>query len=1232
MHHRSFAKHDLESGHELFRQGKVDQVIFSSGTYQMEVIDQEEAYWPFLQIDDFGQVLDAFCHCENVESSGSCPHLGAAYYKIFLDKRYPLHLSFRSSFWNHFCQIGFKRHGLKIEKLERTKSGNFQIKSAEGRKVFSLKSKKETAERFFQECLVDRVEETEETSIKFSNLPKEELELYRNGTPSLEFAYELSYWSDLAKHLFLQQEKGDDYSIKAKQEKGRLPEAIEANFSECSIEIFIAKTNWDCLILSLKNTDSLWQVYEYRNLLVEKVLFCHKEKSFELFSNTLELDFDNLEGVIEVSGDWLYHSEIGFFTKAVDPMLYKDKLFGEDVTEMLYKHPNLLKAKLENCDIYEGVCFPSYELTFDENEDFHIKAYLFKPGDLTSPSSCRFGSWFYIHGLGFYEVNLVKFSESDKIIRREEMNSFISQRRLWLNTFDGFQTHLTNIEISYSYKVNEDQSLEFVSTSDAFTGIEGAIDFGEWVYINNRGFYAKASTAKALTIPHFKKIPKDQVSAFIESNEDELEFIKNFFSAHQPVLKSGISINLLDDGSLEIEPMFRLKKGYVLDQLKFFGKYTFVKGEGFAKLPSKNTLPSKYVKKKIIPESMQEKFFLKEYSELKPFFLHVDKRLKKPKHLFLKVESIEYNQAQGRNELSFILKYKSEYGAHLVSDFFKDVRSEKKSVLKTPAGLFFAQDARIQWLRQLSQEKIEGDRVKLSLLEWMRLQALEEIEAPDEKKSLELFKYLKEFRAEDTLNLEGLKSRLRPYQEVGSKWLWFLYLHNLSGLLCDEMGLGKTHQAMSLITAALNESSHQCKKFLIVCPTSVIYHWEKLLQMFLPKARVLVFYGIQRTLKGFCDRSDILLTSYGTLRSEKEALSKVEFKIAILDELQTAKNSASQTHKALKGIKAGMKLGLTGTPIENRLQELHALFDIVLPGYLPSESEYKEQFVTPIEKTQDKEKIEILKGLIKPFILRRKKEEVLDDLPEKIEEVSYTELSKDQMKLYKEAFEAHRKDLLQSLQDEKKPVPYLHIFSLFNTLKQICDHPALYYKKPQSYQAFSSGKWELFKELLEEARDSGQKVVVFSQYLHMLDIIGCYLKQKSIEYAEIRGSTKNRREQLIKFQQDRKCEVFLGSLQASGVGIELTAASVVIHYDRWWNPAKENQATDRVHRIGQNRGVQVFKLVTKNTIEEHIHNLIEKKKGLTKQIIGYDDQDQVKHLGREELINLFKTLNKKFSL
>ena len=254
-------------------------------------------------------------------------------------------------------------------------------------------------------------------------------------------------------------------------------------------------------------------------------------------------------------------------------------------------------------------------------------------------------------------------------------------------------------------------------------------------------------------------------------------------------------------------------------------------------------------------------------------------------------------------------------------------------------------------------------------------------------------------------------------------------------------------------------------------------------------------------------------------------------------------------------------------------------------------------------------------------------EDVLTDLPEKIEEISHCDLSIEQKILYNDVLGKVKEGISRQLEDSETPVPFIHIFSALSSLKQICNHPAAYFKTPLDYENYSSGKWELFVELLSEARESGQKVVIFSQYLAMLDIFESYLNKNNIQYASIRGATVKRGEQIRKFNQDPSCEVFVGSLHAAGLGIDLTAGSVVIHYDRWWNAARENQATDRVHRIGQVRGVQVFKLVTKGTFEERIDEMISRKGKLMEEVIGVDDYRFMKQFDRAEIMQLFRDVS-----
>jgi Superfamily II DNA/RNA helicases, SNF2 family len=423
---------------------------------------------------------------------------------------------------------------------------------------------------------------------------------------------------------------------------------------------------------------------------------------------------------------------------------------------------------------------------------------------------------------------------------------------------------------------------------------------------------------------------------------------------------------------------------------------------------------------------------------------------------------------------------------------------------------------------------------------------------------------------------------LYAYQQTGYQWLWMLHRHGFGALLCDDMGLGKTHQAMALMRAVTVANPQA--SILVVCPTSVLDHWREKLARYLPG-------------------QEITLTSYGLVRSRLDQYRQERFDLVVLDEMQTIKNAGTATHQALSSLDKGVAIGLTGTPIENHEGELKTLLDFVVPGYLPGNVEDRAT----------------LRRLVRPFVLRRTKAQVLTELPPKIVDKRYCEMSDDQRSLYHAVIESRAKPLQAQLRAGAS-VSYVHVFAALNYLKQICNHPA------SAGGGFGgdapSAKWDLFVELLEECMASGLKVVVFSQYLKMLELIEQHLQQQAVAFASIKGSTKDRGGEVARFRDDPDCRVFTASLRAGGLGIDLTSASVVIHYDRWWNQAREDQATDRVHRIGQNKGVQVIKLITRNSVEEKIDALIERKSRLASDIILDDDPALVKQFTPEELAEL----------
>lgn len=473
----------------------------------------------------------------------------------------------------------------------------------------------------------------------------------------------------------------------------------------------------------------------------------------------------------------------------------------------------------------------------------------------------------------------------------------------------------------------------------------------------------------------------------------------------------------------------------------------------------------------------------------------------------------------------------------------------------------------------------------------------------------------------DPLHEDETELVLRPYQKEGLKWLCWLYNNGLHGLLADDMGLGKTHQAMALLELLRNKLSSEKKTphFLVVAPTTVMDHWHNKLQNYAPKLQGTKHHGNKRLFPKNESEPLTLITSYGILLRDHKKLAETKWDAIILDEAHYIKNHKTMTYKAVCHLESRFRLCLTGTPMENHLGELKNLFDFLVPGYLGSNQFFNKEFIQPITQRHDLEQENLLQKLLYPIKLRRTKQEVLSELPEKIEDIRYCSLSSEQASLYQQALSQRVRPLLDKIESAEN-VSYLHIFKTLQLLKQICNHPALALQS-KNFEDHKSGKFELLKDILEEALESKQKVVIFSQYLGMVECLENYCESLDVGYVSLTGSSSERGKIIEKFQEDPNIKVFIGSLLAGGMGIDLTAASVVIHYDRWWNPSKENQATDRVHRIGQKKSVQVFKLVTRGTLEEKIDELIKRK---ASEFNKFFEQDKTvfKSLSKEDIIKL----------
>ena len=477
------------------------------------------------------------------------------------------------------------------------------------------------------------------------------------------------------------------------------------------------------------------------------------------------------------------------------------------------------------------------------------------------------------------------------------------------------------------------------------------------------------------------------------------------------------------------------------------------------------------------------------------------------------------------------------------------------------------------------------------------------------------------FSTVETLTLpKGINAEFREYQLKGFGWLWFMYKYGLNGILADDMGLGKTLQALTVLQKAKEEDGPM--PTLVIAPTTVVFNWESEIQKFAPSLSCLKLQGGER--KQFFDKIpeyDVVITSYALLRRDIKKLKDINFRYVILDESQNIKNATSQTAQAVKQLTSQHKLALSGTPIENKLEELWSVFDFLMPGFLFTMADFNSRYVNPIMEHQDKVVEKRLKLQIYPFILRRMKRDVAKDLPDKVENIAYCELTDDQRDFYLQVLDSTKEELFKSIEQNGLEKSRLSIFSALLRMRQICCHPRLY-DKNNVKNVISSGKFEKLKVMLEEIISEKHRILLFSQFVDMLDIVKAWLDKSGIKYEYLTGKTKDRQGAVERFNTDPTIPIFLISLKAGGTGLNLTGADYVIHYDPWWNPAVEDQATDRAYRIGQTKKVFVYRLITKNTVEEKIQKLKTIKRNLVDSVISVD-RNITKSLTMDDIREIF---------
>ncbi len=554
---------------------------------------------------------------------------------------------------------------------------------------------------------------------------------------------------------------------------------------------------------------------------------------------------------------------------------------------------------------------------------------------------------------------------------------------------------------------------------------------------------------------------------------------------------------------------------------------------------------------------------------------------------------------------------------------FKELRKfilRKKVEFKLPNGeIAIIPDA---WLTKyadlFSLSETEGDREKPVLRKYhyhlvreLQREDLARVHISEKLRGLDSFSGIREYPVP-----AGFVGALRPYQKAGYNWLRFLGEYRLGGCLADDMGLGKTVQALAMLQA--EREAGITTPSLLIMPTSLVYNWEMEAQKFAPRLKVLTYTGGSRNkIMSRFNEADLILTSYGITRLDIDELEKFMFNYIILDESQVIKNPTSNIAKAVKRLHSKQKLVLTGTPMENTTLDLWSQMNFINTGLLGGQTYFRTEFQNPIEKKGDEAKTRKLNAVVKPFILRRMKSQVATELPEKVENIQYSVMSPEQEKRYEEVKSYYRSKILDQIDREGVNNTKFTLLEGLTKLRQLANHPRMI----DARYPGDSGKLEDVTHMLENALAEGHKLLVFSQFVKHLEIVKEYVRNNKIEFAYLDGASLDRREQVDKFNKDPHVRVFLISIKAGGLGLNLTEADYVFILDPWWNPAVEAQAVDRAHRIGQKRKVFTYKFITRKTVEEKILVLQKHKLKLSESLIT-TDENIIKNLSREDIAEM----------
>lgn len=753
------------------------------------------------------------------------------------------------------------------------------------------------------------------------------------------------------------------------------------------------------------------------------------------------------------------------------------------------------------------------------------------------------------------------------------------------------------------------------------------------------------------------EVYKKNYTQSIIFNENNL---RNFFAIVVPKIKDNFEIKNIDKEQIEKYMPKDLyvkiyldynEKGYIIADVKFcYGNVEFnpiknVNLEITRNAIQENEVLDTFVQTGFMLDSANARlvlvndekiynFLSKEIEDyMKKFEVLVAENFKKKDIKKIKIKSIG---VKIENNLLDINLEDFKFNIYEIKDIINKYKLKRKFYkLKDGTYISLEKNNSLDFLEnvvdniEIDYVNSEGGTIKLPIYRAMYLEKLfKEMNNTNIQKNEYYKKMISEIEDRhidiNTKIPKKLNTELRTYQKIGYKWLKTLEQYKMGGILADDMGLGKTVQVLTVILSYIQENKEKAKNSIIVCPSSLTLNWYNEIQKFTPTIKTLVISGdyLERKRKiETINNYQIVITSYDSLKRDIDLYTQYNFKYIVADEAQYIKNNNTKNSKAVKLINAETKFALTGTPIENSLSELWSIFDFIMPGYLYKYKKFKELYEIPIIKNQDEEKMNKLKKQIEPFILRRTKSKVLTELPDKTVTILSNEMKEEQYSIYMSYMAQARDEIMYQIDMKGFEKSQIKILSLLMRLRQICCHPKLFL----SEYTGESSKLNQCIEIIQDAVLGEHKILLFSSYTSMFEIIEEQLKKLKINYLKLTGQTKvGERIKLVdEFNTNKNIKVFLISLKAGGTGLNLTGADMVIHYDPWWNLSAENQATDRTYRIGQKKNVQVYKLITKNSIEEKIYELQQKKAKLIDNMLS-TDATFISKLSKDDIMALFE--------